>query len=67
MNTVRVGFEVGNLYDSLLELPGGVDAFFSDEAKQKFNIAKQRLMNLPEHWAIIIDRSGTIIDEIKTR
>lgn len=67
MNAVRVGFEVGNLYDSLLELPGGVDAVSSDEAKQKFNIAKQRLMNLPEHWAIIIDRSGTIIDEVQTR
>ena len=67
MNAVRVGFEVGNLYDSLLELPGGVEAVSSDEAKQKFNIAKQRLMNLPEHWAIIIDRSGAIINEVQTR
>jgi hypothetical protein len=66
MEVVRVGFEPGNLYHSLVELPGGIEAVSTHEAQIKLDVAKQRLMLLPGNWAIIIDRSGNIIDEVKT-
>lgn len=67
MKIVSVGFETENLYHSLIELPGGSEAVSCAEARHRFENARQRLLLLPENWAIIIDSIGNITDEIQIR